>query len=75
MCIRDRLYGRRGWITYRLLGLGWDPYNCWGVILMQSLSFVPLNALFLGGILENSIFYSTAFTFSGANPVLSVYTE
>ena len=46
-----QLYGRRGWITYRLLGLGWDPYNCWGVILMQSLSFVPLNALFLGGIL------------------------
>lgn len=43
-----QLYGRRGWITYRLLGLSWDPYNCWGVILMQSLSFVPLNALFLG---------------------------
>lgn len=46
-----QLYGRRGWIAYRLLGLSWDPYNCWGVILMQSLSFVPLNALFLGGIL------------------------
>lgn len=47
-----QLYGRRGWITYRLLGLSWDPYNCWGVILMQSLSFVPLNALFLNGILS-----------------------
>ena len=47
-----QLYGRRGWITYRLLGLRWDPYNCWGVILMQSLSFVPLNALFLNGILS-----------------------
>lgn len=47
-----QLYGRRGWITYRLLGLSWDPYNCWGVILMQSLSFVPLNALFLHGILS-----------------------
>ena len=23
-----QLYGRRGWITYRLLGLSWDPYNC-----------------------------------------------
>lgn len=46
-----QLYGRRGWITYRLLGISWDPYNCWGVILMQSLSFVPLNALFLTGIL------------------------
>lgn len=47
-----QLYGRRGWITYRLLGLRWDPYNCWGVILMQSLSFVPLNSLFLSGILS-----------------------
>ena len=42
-----QLYGRRGWITYRLLGLSWNPYNCWGVIWMQSLSFVPVNALFL----------------------------
>lgn len=47
-----QLYGRRGWITYRLLGLSWDPYNCWGVIWMQSISFVPLNALFLSGILS-----------------------
>lgn len=47
-----QLYGRRGWITHRLLGLSWNPYNCWGVILMQSISFVPLNALFLNGMLE-----------------------
>ena len=47
-----QLYGRRGWITYRLLGISWDPYNCWGVIWMQSISFVPLNALFLSGILS-----------------------
>ena len=46
-----QLYGRRGWITYRLLGLSWNPYNCWGVIWMQSISFVPMNALFLSGIL------------------------
>lgn len=46
-----QLYGRRGWITYRLLGLRWDPYNRWGVIWMQALSFVPLNAMFLNGIL------------------------
>ena len=46
-----QLYGRRGWITYRLLGLSWDPYNCWGVIFTQSISFVPMNALFLNGIL------------------------
>ncbi|WP_253290765.1 iron ABC transporter permease [Pseudoflavonifractor sp. MSJ-37] len=47
-----QLYGRRGWITYRLLGLSWDPYNSWGVIWMQALSFVPMNALFLIGILS-----------------------
>ncbi len=47
-----QLYGRRGWITYRLLGLTWNPYNCWGVIWMQSISFVPLNAIFLQGILQ-----------------------
>lgn len=46
-----QLYGRRGWITYRLLGISWNPYNCWGVIWMQSISFVPMNALFLSGIL------------------------
>lgn len=47
-----QLYGRRGWITYRLLHLSLNPYNCWGVILMQSISFAPLNVLFLSGILS-----------------------
>lgn len=47
-----QLYGRRGWITYRLLGLSWNPYNRWGVIWMQSISFVPMNAIFLQGILS-----------------------
>lgn len=46
-----QLYGRRGLITFRLLGLSLDPYNAWGVILMQSISFAPLNALFLNGLL------------------------
>lgn len=47
-----QLYGRRGWITYRLLGLSLDPYNAVGVILMQALSFAPLTALFLTGLLS-----------------------
>lgn len=47
-----QLYGRRGWISYRLLGFSWNPYNCWGVIWMQSISFVPLSALMLIGILS-----------------------
>lgn len=47
-----QLYGRRGWITFKLLKLAWNPYNWWGVVWMQSISFVPLNALFLEGILN-----------------------
>lgn len=46
-----QLYGKRGWITYGLLGLRLNPYNKWGIIMMQSISFVPMNALFLNGIL------------------------
>lgn len=46
-----QLYGRRGWISYQLLGLRFDPYNAWGIIAMQSLSFIPLNALLLRGLL------------------------
>lgn len=53
-----QLYGRRGWITYRLLGISWNPYNCWGVIWMQSISFVPTNALFISGILTKMDFSS-----------------
>lgn len=47
-----QLFGRRGWIVHGLLGLSWDPYNAFGVILMQSVSFAPLSALFLIGILQ-----------------------
>ena len=49
-----RLYGRRGWITYHLLGLMLEPYNKWGVILMQTVSFVPLNTLLLSGLLAKN---------------------
>ena len=47
-----QLYGRRGWVTHGLLGLSVDPYGFWGVVLMQTLSFIPLAALLLVGILE-----------------------
>lgn len=47
-----QLYGRRGWITYRLLGLSWNPYNLYGVIAMQTLSFTPMSAIFLLGVLD-----------------------
>ena len=47
------LYGRRGLITYRLLGLSFDPYHKWGVILMQSIHFACMNTLFCTNALED----------------------
>lgn len=47
-----QLFGRRGWIINGLLGITWDPYGIGGVIVMQSVSFVPLTALFLIGMLD-----------------------
>lgn len=47
-----QLFGRRGWITWRLLRLSINPYNKWGIIAMQSIHFTSLNALFITGILE-----------------------
>ena len=46
-----QLYGRRGWITYHLLHLNIMPYNQWGIIAMQTISFVPINTLLLNGLL------------------------
>ena len=47
------LYGRRGLITYRLMGLSFDPYHKWGVILMQSIHFACMNTLFFTNALED----------------------
>lgn len=47
-----QLFGRRGWITWRLLRLSINPYNKWGIIAMQSIHFTSLNALFMTGIME-----------------------
>lgn len=47
-----QLYGRRGWITHSILGLSLNPYNWYGVVLMQAISFAPLGALFMVGILD-----------------------
>ena len=32
------LFGRRGIITYKLLGLNMNPYGMWGIVFMQALS-------------------------------------
>ena len=42
-----QLYGRRGWITYRLLGISRYPYGQSGVVWMQALSFAPVSILLL----------------------------
>ncbi|MFO3666013.1 ABC transporter permease [Anaerococcus sp. ENR0831] len=47
------LFGRRGFITHNLLNLSTNPYNMWGVIFMQTLSFISLNCLILLGYLKN----------------------
>lgn len=47
-----QLFGRRGLITWHLLGLSFNPYGWHGIVLMQSLSFAPLGGLFLLGMLN-----------------------
>lgn len=47
-----QLFGRRGWITYYLLHLSLNPYNWRGVVMMQTVSFVPINALLLLGMID-----------------------
>lgn len=41
------LFGRRGLITYHVLKLQLNPYGWQGIVMMQSLSMAPLNALLL----------------------------
>lgn len=47
-----RLFGRRGFITYKLLGLSISPYGQLGIVLMQSLGFTSMNAMLLIGYLN-----------------------
>ena len=41
------LFGRRGWVTYHLLGWQWNPYGMHGVILLQVLNYLPLACLLI----------------------------
>ena len=41
------LFGRRGLITYNLLGLNYDPYGFLGIVSMQSVTHIAINALVL----------------------------
>ncbi len=47
-----KLFGRRGVITYGLLGLSISPYGQLGIVLMQSLGFTSMNAILLTGYLK-----------------------
>ena len=47
------LFGRRGLVSYYLLGISKSPYGITGIVLMQSLSNFSLAALILIGFLNN----------------------
>jgi iron(III) transport system permease protein len=48
------LLGRRGLITYKLLGIrDFDIYGLKGLIVVQTMTFFPIAALTLDGLLEN----------------------
>lgn len=51
------LFGRRGLITYNLLGLNYDPYGFLGIVSMQSVTHIAINVLLLIGFI-NGINYS-----------------
>ncbi|MGX7112777.1 ABC transporter permease [Gemella cuniculi] len=46
------LFGRRGLITYGILGLNFNPYGYIGIISMQSVMHVAINALLLIGFMN-----------------------
>ena len=41
------LFGRRGLVTWRLLGLEWDPYGLTGIVLMECLSILGVATLLM----------------------------
>ncbi len=46
------LFGRRGLVTYSLLGLSGDIYGWHGLWMVQTLAFFPIAYLTLGGVLR-----------------------
>jgi len=47
------LFGRRGIITYRLLGLSFNPYGPFGLWVVQSIAFFPLAYMTISGVLRS----------------------
>ncbi|WP_067143223.1 ABC transporter permease [Oceanivirga salmonicida] len=47
------LFGRRGIITYKLLGLRIDPYGPIGLLIVQTIAFFPLAYITISGVLKS----------------------
>ena len=47
------LFGRRGLITWRLLGIEWNPYGFHGVLLMEATSLIGLTSLLIAASFNN----------------------
>ncbi len=47
------LFGRRGLITYGILGLSVNPYGWQGIVILQTISGISFAALMLSGTLQN----------------------
>ncbi|MDR2860527.1 MAG: iron ABC transporter permease [Elusimicrobiota bacterium] len=47
------LFGRRGFITYNVLGLNFDPYGWLGLWIVQSIAFFPLAYITISGVLRS----------------------
>lgn len=46
------LFGRRGFVTWRLLGVEWNPYGFHGVLMMETASLTGLAALLIAASLQ-----------------------
>lgn len=46
------LFGRRGFVTHKILGFTMNTYGWQGIVAMESLSFSSLNALILIGVIR-----------------------
>ncbi|NLD95873.1 MAG: iron ABC transporter permease, partial [Synergistaceae bacterium] len=46
------LFGRRGLVTWRLLGLRWSPYGAHGIVLMESVGLAAVAAFLIMAVLR-----------------------
>ena len=69
------LFGRRGLITYGILGLSVNPYRWQGIVILHTISGISFAALMLSGTLQNiDIRQIMASRDLGANPLQTLRT-